>query len=133
MAAAARRRCAGLSNVEITLCPRGAPPGLAPARFDLAIAVDVFPYIVQCGGDLAGIWFEAVARALAPGGSFVVCNFSYRGDLQADVDQAAALARAGGLRPVRMGARPFRCWDGALFHFERRPPRAQGTTPARGR
>lgn len=117
MANAARRRCAGLAGVEIALCDGGAPPLLPTASFDLALAVDAFPYIVQAGGDGAARWFGAVASALAPGGQFVILNFSYRGDFAADVGEAAALGRGCGLRPLPADPSPFQRWDGAAFGF----------------
>ncbi len=80
MVEATRLRCIGLPNVAIAHCVDGEPPELRPCEFDLALAVDSFPYIVQSGGDLAARWFAAVARALAPGGSFCLFNFSYRDD-----------------------------------------------------
>jgi SAM-dependent methyltransferase len=119
MAEAARLRCAGLAQVEIALCEAGAPPSLPPGGFDLALAVDSFPYIVQCGGDLAGRWFAAIAQALAPGGSFCLFNFSYRGDLAGDVAEVARLAAASGLHGVELGASPLRLWDAAVFHLRK--------------
>lgn len=117
MAETARRRCAGLANVEIALCESGAPPALAPASFEFVLAIDSFPYILQCGGALATGWFEAAACALTSGGRFVILNFSYRKDPLGNQKEAARLGRAVGLRPVALGATPFRQWDGALFHF----------------
>lgn len=119
MASAARARCAALANVEFALCKDGAPPPLRAGSFQLALAVDAFPYIVQCGGALAAQWFAAVARALAPGGAFVIANFSYRGDLRADADEAARLAGQVGLHAKTLGQSPFFSWDAAVFRFEK--------------
>jgi hypothetical protein len=117
-----------LAHVEIALCDDGAPPDLPERAFDLALAVDSFPYIVQAGGDLAGRWFTAVARALDVGGSFCLFNFSYRGDFALDVGEITALAAANGLQAVELGAWPLRHWDAAAFHL--RKPGGGNASPA---
>ncbi|MDQ1446916.1 MAG: hypothetical protein QOI20_3380 [Acidimicrobiaceae bacterium] len=60
-----------------------------PAQFDLAIAADVLIYL----GDLAPV-FNAVARALRPGGRFAVTA-------EADDDTSAASSPGYRLRPTR--------------------------------
>jgi SAM-dependent methyltransferase len=127
MAEAARRRCAGIAHVEVAHCDSGTPPVLPERGFDLALAVDCFPYIVQAGGDLASRWFAAVARALEAGGSFCLFNFSYRGDLERDIGEVANLGKANGLQVVELGATPLRCWDGAVFQL-RKPRQGNART-----
>jgi cyclopropane fatty-acyl-phospholipid synthase-like methyltransferase len=134
MASAARRRCCDLANVEIAVCEGGLPPALDDASFDLAIAVDAFPYILQSGDALAARWFDAVGRALTSEGDFVILNFSYRGDLSRDVEQAAEFGRERSMRPIALGAAPFQHWDGVAFHFKKElSPASAGTSPSRCR
>ena len=53
-------------------------------QFDLVYAVDSFPYLVQSGTDLVVTHFTEAARVLRPRGSFIILNFSYRGDPEVD-------------------------------------------------
>ena len=87
------------------------------ARFDLVLAADSFPYLVRAG--ILETQLAEIARVLAPGGELVVFNWSYRGDAQADVDEAARLAAAYGFELVRAGERPFTIWDAAGFHLRK--------------
>lgn len=85
--------------------------------FDLALAVDSFPYLVASGVD--GVHVGEAARVLAPGGALVVMNYSYRGDAEADRISFAAGCAAHGLVPVTLGQQPFALWDGAVFAARR--------------
>ena len=85
------------------------------ARFDLVVAADSFPYLVRAG--IVEEQVAEIARVLVPGGELLVFNWSYRGDLQADVDEARRLACAHGFELVRAGERPFTIWDAAGLHF----------------
>ena len=121
----ARRRCAGLANVRLRRC---SGRDLAPFRadaFDLVLAADSFPYLVQAGMALAERHVHEAARVLRPGGTLLILNFSYRGDLEADRRDVARLADASGLRVVRNGTRDFALWDGASFQLLK-----PGATPA---
>src|SRR4051794_27554870 len=120
MASAARLRCATLANVEIVVCENGVPPALAEASFDLAIAIDSFPYILQSGAALARRWFDAVGRALTSQGDFVILNFSYSGDLARAAEEAAPVAGRLDLAAIRAGARRFRPRDGREFLLPKR-------------
>ncbi len=115
MVKAARRRCAGLDNVRISPCNGRDLDGVAARSQELVLAVDSMPYIVQAGGELLEVMFAELARVLACGGSLVVLNFSYRGDLARDGEDAARLGERHGLTLERAGERPFRLWDGAAF------------------
>src|SRR5688572_1283687 len=53
MVAEAHRRTAHLPNVEVRQASGRDLAGVQERSFDLIIAVDVFPYFVQSGGDLA--------------------------------------------------------------------------------
>jgi len=116
MLAEARRRCAGLPNAAFLRTSGLDLAAFADSGFDLVLAVDSFPYLVQAGGALAARHLEEAARALRPGGDLVILNFSYRGDLDRDRADIAAVAK-GRFRTVRDGERPFRLWDGAAFHL----------------
>ena len=117
MVAEASRRLAGMASVTVRQTGGEDLDALDAAAFDLALAVDSFPYVVQTGTALRHI--EGTARALRPGGALCVLNFSYRRDLAADRADAAAGAAASGMRLVVDGARPFRLWDGTAFVFAR--------------
>jgi SAM-dependent methyltransferase len=117
MIAAARARCQGLPNVDFRLTDGASAPEGPAASFDLILAVDSFPYIVQAGGPLAAIWLEGVARLLRPRGDLVILNYSYRDDVGLDRDDLLRLTQPLGLAPVTLAARPFRTWDGTAFHF----------------
>lgn len=119
MVAEARRRLAGVANVEVRHTEGENLDGLSPAAFDLVLAVDSFPYIVQASPDLASRHASGAARTLRSGGAFCVLNLSYRGDAAADRGDAAAWAAATGMRLTHDGGRPFRLWDGTVFVLER--------------
>jgi SAM-dependent methyltransferase len=87
--------------------------------FDLVLAVDVFPYLVQAGEGLARDGVAEAARALRPGGALVVANLSYRGDDERDAAYLAAWADEAGLRAVTAPERPFGLWDGLVFRYRK--------------
>jgi SAM-dependent methyltransferase len=121
MLAEARRRAAGLGNVRLVQGNGRDFAGLAAAAFDLALAVDSFPYLVAAGSDVVAANMCEIKRVLRPGGRLVVFNYSYRGDQAADRAEIADLAGRLGFRLLRAGERRFRHWDGALFDLERLP------------
>lgn len=117
MVVEARRRYAGLANARFETT-QGLDLAMLPAAgFDLVLAVDSFPYIVQAG--LAPAHFTGAARALRPGGALAVLNFSYGRDVEADRADATAWAAAGGLTLEEGGTRPFTLWDGMAWVFRR--------------
>ncbi|MBU6371359.1 MAG: methyltransferase domain-containing protein [Alphaproteobacteria bacterium] len=85
--------------------------------FDLALAVDSFPYLVASGVDEVHI--AEAARILSPGGALVVMNYSYRGDAESDRIAFAAGCAAHGLVPVTLGQQPFALWNGAVYAARR--------------
>ena len=116
---AARRRCAGLANVHLALASGLDLASFADGTFDLVLAVDTFPYLVQSGMPLVTTHVVEAARVLAPRGDLVVLNFSYRDDTARDVADVTALARAAGMEVVSSGTRPFALWNGVAFHLRR--------------
>ena len=115
MVAEATRRLSTIGNVQVRRTSGEDLDALAPAAFDLVLAIDSFPYIVQTGAATARRHVEGAARALRAGGALCILNLSYRGDEAADRADAADWAARSGMRLVRDGGRPFRLWDGTGF------------------
>ena len=113
----ARRRCEGAANALIVRSSGRDLALFADRSFDLVLAVDVFPYLVQSG--LAAAHVRDAARVLAPGGTLVLLNYSYRGDVAADCREIAGLAADAGFIVHRNGTRDFTSWDGLAFQLER--------------
>jgi len=86
--------------------------------FDLAIAVESFPYVVASGLD--EIHIAEAARVLAPGGALVIMNYSYRGDRNEDRMAFIAACAVHDLTPTILGEQPFDLWDGTVFAARRR-------------
>jgi SAM-dependent methyltransferase len=119
MIAQGRRRCAGLRNVALA---HTTGQDLAPFEdrsLDLVLAVDSFPYIVQCGAALTARHFAEAARVLKPGGGLLILNFSYRGDLERDRAEVAQLAGGEGFSLLRNGTKDLTLWDGVTFLLKR--------------
>ncbi|HEY8612964.1 MAG TPA: methyltransferase domain-containing protein [Roseomonas sp.] len=89
------------------------------AGFDLILAVDSFPYLVQAGGGVAERHLADAARILRPGGAFAILNLSYRGNLALDRADAERWAEAGGWTLASNGVAPFTIWDGVAFLLRR--------------
>ena len=86
---------------------------LPPSAFDLVLAVDSFPYLVQAG--TAARHVAGAARALRTGGALAILNVSYRAQAAADRHDAEGWAAAHGLALERAGETPFRLWDGTAW------------------
>lgn len=111
MAAEAAR---GLAGADAAAVVRGSGGDLAFVRdgaFDLVLFADSFPYLVQAGGELPARMLAETARVLRPGGRAAVLNWSYRGDLELDRREAAALAAAAGLELTPTAPPGFSAWD----------------------
>ena len=119
MVAEARRRHGGVPNLRLGTTPGTDLAALAAASFDLVLAVDSFPYVVQAGGAVADRHLADAARVLRRGGAFAILNMSYRGDLEADRADVARWAAAGGWTLAVDGATPFALWDGTAFLLRR--------------
>lgn len=123
MVKVARRRCAAYPNVTVL---KGDGRGLAELRdesFDLAIAVDSFPYLRQSGYSLVERFFAESARVLERGGQFVILNYSYAEDDDADAAEVRTLAEENGFEVIDAGSRPFVLWDGLAFRLQKRDAR----------
>lgn len=115
MVKAARARCAPYSNVTVIKGDGRGLAGLEDAAFEVAVAVDSFPYLRQSGYALVERFFAESARVLKPGGQLVILNYSYSGDEDTDAKEVRTLAAENGLEVRLIGARPFELWDGVAF------------------
>ncbi|WP_437716865.1 GNAT family N-acetyltransferase [Sorangium sp. So ce448] len=119
MIEAARRRCAGRSNVVLAVSS-GVDLGDAPsARFDLVYAVDSFPYVVAAGAEVVDRLVAEARRALRPGGELVVLGYSYRGDPARDAADVARLAARHGFDILASGERAFSLWDARAYRLRK--------------
>ncbi len=119
MIAAARRRCAGLGNVDFAVCDGTGLAAFAGQHYDVILAVDAFPYLVAADPALAETHIADATQLLPNGGSLAILNYSYRGDLDADRQAVSDLATRYGFAVTRNGTRDFTLWDGATFLLRR--------------
>ena len=117
MVKAAQRRCARYQNVTVIKGDGTGLGGLPDATFDIAIAVDSFPYLRQSGYALVERFFAESARVLKRGGQLVIFNYSYSEDDETDIREVRTLAVENGLELLVAGARPFELWDGLAFRM----------------
>jgi SAM-dependent methyltransferase len=116
MIAEARRR---YPHMRFAVTPGTGLAFLADGSFDLVLAVDSFPYLVQEG--VAERPVKDTARCLRPDGALAIFNLSYRDDPAADEKDARRWAAQYGLLLAVNGEAPFTLWDGRAFVF-RVPP-----------
>ncbi len=128
MVSAARRRCAGLPNATFSTCSGLDLAGVEDGRYDLVLAVDSFPYLVQSGMGLVDTHFREVARVLGGAGEFVVLSFSYRDDAARDRLDVAELAHAHGFSVRTNGTTPLSFWGALAFRLTKAPA-PQSTEP----
>ncbi|TGS19232.1 class I SAM-dependent methyltransferase [Mesorhizobium sp. M2E.F.Ca.ET.209.01.1.1] len=117
MIAIARRRCAGVANVEFRLTSGLDLDDFADQSFDDVLALDSFPYLMLAG--VAGRHLGEIARVLRPGGMAAILNYSYRTSPDIDSRDINGLARAYGMHVLVDGEMPFRSWDGTVFLIRR--------------
>ena len=117
MVKAARRRCAPYPNVTVIKGDGRGLGQLEDEAFDVAVAVDSFPYLRQSGYALVERFFAESARVLKPGGQFVILNYSYSEDDDTDAKEVRGLAARNGLEVRVAGERPFELWDGLAFRM----------------
>ena len=120
MVAEAERRHARVPGLRFAVSDGRGLGGVTAESINCMIAADSFPYLVQAGGGLLERHLAEAARVLRPAGDLLVFNWSYRGDVTADVAEARALGGAHGFDLLRAGERPFALWDGVGFHLRRR-------------
>ncbi|HEX2943218.1 MAG TPA: class I SAM-dependent methyltransferase [Rhodopila sp.] len=109
----AELRCAGLPNVGLAVTTGADLAPWPDDTFDLVLAVDSFPYLVQ-----AGVAEQHVAegrRVLRPGGALAILNLSYCGDARRDREDATVWAIRHGLQLRVCDDHPFRLWDAAAY------------------
>lgn len=117
MLAEARRRHGGTPGLRFVLAPGDGLGFLPVGGFDLVLAVDSFPYLVQA--EVAARHAAEAIRLLRPGGALVILNLSYRGDPAADRADASGWAEEGGCVLTCAGTTPFALWDGTAFVLRR--------------
>ena len=108
-------RCTGLPNVSFRRTSGRDLAFFPPASFDLVTAIDVFPYLVAAEDGSAGRHVAEIARVLAPSGSALVVNYSYRDNPDRDLAEIAPYAASAGLALVRFAIGDFAHWDGRTF------------------
>ena len=114
MVAEARRRCADLPNLQFEVTPGQNLAFLHPNSFDLILAIDSFPYLVQAGPEIVAAHLADATRILRPGGALVILNLSYETD-EWDEAHAAEWATTHGLELAHTDRQPFRLWDGSAY------------------
>jgi SAM-dependent methyltransferase len=119
MVKVARRRSASYANVTVL---KGDGRGLGEIddeAFDVALAVDSFPYLRQSGYALVQRFVSESARVLRPGGELIILNYSYSEDEAADAKEIRALASGNAFELIDVGLRPFELWDGVAFRMRK--------------
>ncbi len=91
---------------------------LRDTSFDLVLAIDSFPYLVDSG--VAESHIAGAARVLKPAGRLLIMNYSYRGDLNLDRSDIAQFAERYGFAIERNGTSDLSFWDGRAFLLRRR-------------
>ncbi len=119
MCAEAARRLSGVGRCAVVRTSGRDLAAFADGAFDLVLAIDSWPYLVNAG--LEDELFEELGRVLAPGGDIVILNWSYRGDPEADARDADRLGRRTGLTVVEGAAPELTHWNGAVFRFSAKP------------
>jgi cyclopropane fatty-acyl-phospholipid synthase-like methyltransferase len=129
MVKTARRRCALYSNVTVIKGDGRGLGNLENEGFDVAIAVDSFPYLKQSGYPLVERFFTESARVLKPGGQLVILNYSDAEDADADANEVRTLSAENGLEVRLAGTRPFKLWDGVAFRMIKPGPQPSAGPP----
>jgi SAM-dependent methyltransferase len=113
----AQRRCGGLGNVRFAVTIGQDLASLPDEAFDLLLAADSFPYLMQAG--VADRHVADTRRILRRGGALVILNLSYRGDPEADQAEVRTWAVRHDLTVKVCDLFPFRLWDGSAFVLAR--------------
>ena len=118
MLAVARAKIARFHNASAV---RGSGRDLSavlPGPFDLVLAIDSFPYLVEAR--VAESHVRDCARLLRPQGHLLIMNYSYRCNDSADRADIARLAGQFGFSILRNGTRDLHLWDGIAFLLQKR-------------
>lgn len=118
MIAEANRRFTA-PNLQFCVTSGGDLRDLGNRSFDLILAVDSFPYLMQAGTAVARCHLEESARLLRGGGGLVLLNLSYGPDPHADAARVTRWAEHAGLRADCLDIQPFHLWDAHAFVFRR--------------
>ena len=113
----ARERIVHFDNAAVVQGSGRNVATFAANSFELVMAIDSFPYLVQAG--VAEAHFEDCARVLKPRGFLLAMNFSYRDDPVRDRADVEALSRRFGFQVQRNGSSDLRLWDGATFLLQK--------------
>lgn len=116
----ALKRCEPFANVHLLKSSGHDLREFSDELFDTVIAVDTFPYLNQSGVALVESYFDEIERVLKSKGDFVIFNYSYRGDDQADKSDVEKMAKDYGFDVIVSGERPFSIWDGSAYHLRKR-------------
>ena len=111
----ARQRCAGHPNVHLAHVSGRELSGFGDAVFDLVIAVDVFPYMMQAGAEIVASNMAESARILKDRGTLAIFNFSYGCGDEWEQLKVRRFANQSGFAIIENGTRPFKLWDGTSF------------------
>jgi len=118
MIAEARRRFLHLANADFVVTGGQDLAQLGEGAFDLLLAIDSFPYLVQAGAAVVSRHLADAHRVLRPGGALVILNLSYEGDGH-DAACAAEWAEHYGFQLAVADPQPFRLWDGSAYVLRR--------------
>jgi cyclopropane fatty-acyl-phospholipid synthase-like methyltransferase len=113
----ASARCSEARNVSLVMNSGQNLAAFADGMFDLILAVDSFPYLIQAG--VAENHVADAYRILRSKGRLVLLNLSYRNDLVADRADAERWACSYRFSLQQSGISPFRSWDGVAYVFAR--------------
>lgn len=114
----ARRRFGDVANLRFEQTGGEDLQLLGDGVFDLVLAIDSFPYMVQAGAAVVGQHLADARRVLREQGALVILNLSYEGD-DHDAARAADWAARFGFRMALADPAPFRLWDGSAYVLAR--------------
>lgn len=130
MAALAREALAGHANAAVETGDAADLSAWSDAVFDLVLAVDMWPHVRASRSEERTL--AEISRVLAPGGAFVVLNYSWDGDPTTDAAEFGARAATAGLVLEVGPLRSRRLWD-ACGWLARRPDPESAARAARAR
>ena len=108
----ARRRFGSVPNLRFEQTAGEDLSMLVDGAFDLILAIDSFPYMVQAGEAVVGRHLADARRVLRSPGALAILNLSYEGDAF-DAERAVEWAAAHEFVVSIAEVSPFRLWDGS--------------------